>query len=178
MGPQSMDSGIVLQTERLSLRRMSPDDAEFIVELLNDPAFLQFIGDKGVRTPEDARQYILSGPVDSYARHGFGLWIVERKGSGQPMGMCGLLKRESLSDVDIGFAFLPRFRSRGYAFESAAAVIDYARTVLGLGRIVAITNDDNTGSQRVLEKIGMSFDRMIRLSDEGPEIRLMAVALL
>ena len=88
--------------------------------------------------------------------------------------MCGLLKRETLSDVDIGFAFLPRYRSRGYAFESAAAVMDYARTVLGLGRIVAITNDDNTGSQRVLEKIGMRFDRMIRLSDDGPEIRLMA----
>lgn len=165
---------IVLHTERLSLRLMSLDDAEFIVELLNDPAFLHFIGDKGVRTADDARHYISTGPADSYARHGFGLWVVELKGSGPPIGMCGLLKRESLNDVDIGFAFLPRYRSRGYAFESAAAVMDYARTVLGLGRIVAITNDDNTGSQRVLEKIGMRYDRMIRLSDDGPEIRLMA----
>jgi RimJ/RimL family protein N-acetyltransferase len=165
---------IVLETERLSLRRMSLDDAEFIIELLNDPAFLRFIGDKGVRTPDDARHYILTGPVDSYARHGFGLWAVEHKGSGRVVGICGLLKRETLDDVDIGFAFLPRYRSRGYAYESAAAVMDYARTVLGLGRIVAITNDDNTGSQRVLEKIGMGFDRMIRLSEDGPEIRLLA----
>ena len=164
----------VLQTERLSLRRMSLDDAEFIVELLNDPSFLHFIGDKGVRTAEDARQYILSGPMDSYSRHGFGLWLVELKGSHIPIGICGLLKRETLSDVDIGFAFLPPYRSRGYAFESAAAVLNYGRTVLGLRRIVAITDDDNTGSHRVLAKIGMSFDRMIRLTHDGPEIRLLA----
>jgi [ribosomal protein S5]-alanine N-acetyltransferase len=164
----------ILQTERLSLRKMSLDDADFIVQLLNDPAFLQYIGDKGVRTTDDARRYILTGPVDSYARHGFGLWVVELKESGRSVGICGLVKRATLDHVDIGFAFLPEYRSRGYAFESAAAVMDYARTVLGLGRIVAITNDDNTGSQRVLEKIGMSFDRMIRLSDDGPEIRLLA----
>jgi RimJ/RimL family protein N-acetyltransferase len=153
---------------------MALDDAEFIVELLNDPAFLRFIGDKGVRTADDARHYISTGPMDSYTRHGFGLWVVELTGSDHPMGICGLVKRETLDHVDIGFAFLPQYRSRGYAFESAAAVMDYARTVLSLGRIVAITNDDNTGSQRVLEKIGMSFDRMMRLSDDGPEIRLMA----
>ena len=164
----------VLQTERLSLRKMSPDDAEFIVELLNDSAFLRFIGDKGVRTIEDARQYILTGPMDSYERHGFGLWLVELKGSRTPIGICGLLKRDTLPDVDIGFAFLPQYRSRGYAFESAAAVMNYGRGVLGLRRVVAITNEDNAGSIRVLEKIGMSFDRMIRLSDDGPEIRLLA----
>ena len=164
----------VLQTERLNLRRMSLDDAEFIVELLNDPAFLRFIGDKGVRTTEDARQYILTGPVDSYERHGFGLWLVELKDSETPIGICGLLKRETLSDVDIGFAFLPQYRSKGYAFESAAAVMRYGRNVLGLRRVVAITNEENIDSLRVLEKIGMSFDRMIRLSEEGPEIRLLA----
>jgi [ribosomal protein S5]-alanine N-acetyltransferase len=164
----------VLQTERLSLRKMALDDAEFIVELLNDPSFLRFIGDKGVRTTEDARQYILTGPMDSYDRHGFGLWLVELTGSKTPIGICGLLKRDTLIDVDIGFAFLPQHRSKGYAFESAAAVMSYGRTVLGLGRVVAITNEDNVGSIRVLEKIGMSFDRMIRLSDDGPEIRLLA----
>jgi RimJ/RimL family protein N-acetyltransferase len=99
---------------------------------------------------------------------------VELKGSKTPVGICGLLKRDSLSDVDIGFAFLPQYRSKGYAFESAAAVMDYGRKVLGLRRIVAITSEDNAGSIRVLEKIGMSFDRMIRLSDDGPEIRLLA----
>jgi len=164
----------VLQTERLNLRRMSPDDAEFIVELLNDSAFLRFIGDKGVRTIEDARQYILTGPMESYERHGFGLWLVGLKGQKTPIGICGFLKRDTLSDVDLGFAFLPQFRSKGYAFESAAAVMDYGRKVLGLRRVVAITNEDNVGSIRVLEKIGMSFDRMIRLSDDGPEIKLLA----
>lgn len=164
----------VLQTERLNLRRMSPDDAEFIVELLNDTAFLRFIGDKGVRSIEDARQYILTGPMESYERHGFGLWLVALKGSNTPIGICGFLKRETLSDVDIGFAFLPPYRSQGYAFESADAVMDYGRKVLGLRRVVAITNEDNIGSIRVLEKIGMSFDRMIRLSDDGPEIKLLA----
>jgi len=153
---------------------MSPDDAEFIVELLNDTAFLRFIGDKGVRSIEDARQYILTGPMESYERHGFGLWLVALKGSNTPIGICGFLKRETLSDVDIGFAFLPPYRSQGYAFESADAVMDYGRKVLGLRRVVAITNEDNIGSVRVLEKIGMSFDRMIRLSDDGPEIKLLA----
>ena len=153
---------------------MSPDDAEFMVELLNDSAFLRFIGDKGVRTIEDARQYILTGPMESYERHGFGLWLVALKGSNTPIGICGFLKRETLSDVDIGFAFLPPYRSQGYAFESADAVMDYGRKVLGLRRVVAITNEDNIGSIRVLEKIGMSFDRMIRLSDDGPEIKLLA----
>jgi RimJ/RimL family protein N-acetyltransferase len=153
---------------------MSPDDAEFIVELLNDSSFLRFIGDKGVRTIEDARQYILTGPMNSYERHGFGLWLVELKGSTTPIGMCGLLKRDILSDVDIGFAFLPPYRSKGYAFESAAAVMDYGRNVLGLRRIVAITDEENTGSIRVLEKIGMTFERMIRLSEDDPEIRLLA----
>jgi RimJ/RimL family protein N-acetyltransferase len=163
----------VLETKRLSLRRLSPEDAEFIVELLNDASFIRFIGDKGVRTTDEARQYILTGPMDSYERHGFGLWLVELKGSRIPVGICGLLKRDTLSDVDIGFAFLPRYRSMGYAFESAAAVMDYGRNVLGLRRVVAITDDDNAGSLRVLEKIGMTFDRRIRLSDDGPEIRLL-----
>jgi RimJ/RimL family protein N-acetyltransferase len=164
----------VLQTERLNLRTMTLDDAEFILELLTDPSFLRFIGDKGVRTTDDARRYILAGPLDSYERHGFGLWLVELKGSETSIGICGLLKRDALDDVDIGFAFLPQYRSKGYAFESAAAVMDYGRKVLGLRRVVAITNEDNAGSIRVLEKIGMSFDRMIRLSDDGPEIRLLA----
>lgn len=153
---------------------MTLDDGQFILELLNDPSFLRFIGDKGVRTVEDARQYILAGPMDSYDREGFGLWLVELNGSTTPVGICGLLRRETLKDVDIGFAFLPEYRSKGYAFESAAAVMKYARAILGLGRIVAIADDQNTGSHRVLAKIGMTFDRMIRLSDDEPEIRLLA----
>ena len=163
----------VLSTERLILRRLTTGDAEFIFELLNDPDFLRFVGDKGVRTLDDARQYILSGPVASYEQHGFGLWLVELKGGNTAVGICGLLKREALADVDIGFAFLPRHRSSGYALESAAAVLEYSRNSLGLERVVAITDPDNVASLRVLEKIGMSFDRMIRLSEGGPDIRLL-----
>jgi [ribosomal protein S5]-alanine N-acetyltransferase len=164
----------VLTTRRLTLRRLRPGDAEFIVELLNDAAFLRFIGDKAVRTADDACQYILDGPMASYDQYGFGLWLVGVKESGLPVGMCGLLKRESLPDVDIGFAFLPAYRSRGYAFESASAVLEYGRREFGLKRIVAITDPDNAGSIRVLEKIGMRFERMIAVSEGGPEIQLLA----
>jgi [ribosomal protein S5]-alanine N-acetyltransferase len=164
----------VLTTKRLTLRRLSPADAEFILELLNDEAFLRFIGDKAVRSADDARQYILDGPVASYERNGFGLWLVELKESGLPVGMCGLLKRESLRDVDIGFAFLPAYRSQGYAFEAASAVLEYGRTEFGLKRIVAIADPENAGSLRVLQKIGMRFERMITVSEGAPEIQLLA----
>ena len=164
----------VLETERLSLRELSLEDAGFILELLNDASFLRFVGDKGVRTLEDARHYLQTGPIDSYGRLGFGLWLVELRRSGAPVGICGLLKRDALDDVDIGFAFLPQYRSMGYAFESAAAVLNFGRNVLKLKRIVAITDEANVGSNRVLEKIGMSFDRMIRLAGDGPEIRLLS----
>jgi RimJ/RimL family protein N-acetyltransferase len=164
----------VLETDRLLLRKFSVDDAEFILELLNEPSFLQFIGDKGVRTLAEAREYILQGPVDSYERHGFGLYLTVLKEGAVPIGMCGLLKRESLADVDIGFAFLPRFWAKGYALESALAVKTFGLEVLGLKRIVAITSPDNEASIRLLEKIGLKYERMIKLSEEATEIRLYA----
>ena len=162
----------VVETERLTLRRLTIDDAPFILELLNDPAFLRFVGDKGVRTIEEARRYLIDGPLASYEQLGFGLYLVVLNSTQQPIGMCGLIKREALDDVDIGFAFLPEFRRRGYAFEAAAAVKDYAINVLGLGRLLAITNQDNAGSIKVLEKIGLKFDKLIRLAPETDEIRL------
>jgi RimJ/RimL family protein N-acetyltransferase len=164
----------VLETDRLILRPLSAGDAEFILELLNDPLWLRFIGDKGVRTLEDARNYILAGPVEMYARLGFGLYKTELKESGVPIGICGLIKRDSLEDVDIGFAFLPRFRAKGYAFESASAVMSYGKNVLGLKRVVAITSPDNHVSGKLLEKLGFQFERMIRLSDDDQEVRLFA----
>lgn len=162
----------VLETDRLNLRRLSTEDAEFILELLNDPAFLRFIGDKGVRTLEDARNYILNGPMEMYARLGFGLYLTELKESSIPIGICGLIKRDTLEDVDIGFAFLPQFCSKGYGYEAAAAVMAYGTDVLGLRRIVAITSRDNVTSGRLLEKLGLQFERMIRLSKDAEEIRL------
>ena len=162
----------VLETERLVLRRLSADDAEFILELLNQPSFLRYIGDKGVRNTEDAILYIQTGPVASYDRFGFGLYLVELKDSGVSIGMCGLIKRDSLPDVDVGFAFLPDYWSRGYAFEATAAVMKYGRQVLGLGRIVAITSLDNAASIKLLEKIGLRFERLIKLTEDQPEVRL------
>lgn len=165
----------VIETERLNLRRLNEGDAAFILELLNDPSFLRNIGDRKVRTKEDAVRYILQGPVDSYARHGFGIWLVELKNvEATPVGICGLVKRETLPEPDIGYAFLPRFRGQGYAYESAAAVMRHARAVLGLGRVLAITNPDNAGSIKVLEKIGFAFERRVRLSEGEPEIMLFA----
>ena len=162
----------ILETERLVLRRLSPDDADFILELLNQPSFLRFIGDKGVRTTEDAVRYIQTGPIASYERFGFGLYLVELKETAVPIGMCGLLKRDTLPDADVGFAFLPAYWSQGYAFEAASGVMRYGRDVLGLGRIVAITSLDNDASIRLLEKLGLKFEGLIKPSEELGEVRL------
>lgn len=165
----------VLETDRLILRRLAPEDAEFILRLLNEPSWLRFIGNKGVRNVEDARSYILKGPVEMYSRLGFGLYLVELKDGGSSIGMCGLIKRDSLEDVDIGFAFLPEYWGRGYAHEAASAVMEYGREVLGLRRLDAITSVDNESSARLLEKLGLRFEGMLKLSDDSEEVRLFVL---
>jgi RimJ/RimL family protein N-acetyltransferase len=168
----------VLETDRLILRRLSTGDAEFILELLNEPSFLKFIGDKGVRTLADARDYLLKGPIEMYARLGFGLYLVELKQGSVPIGICGLIKRDFLDDVDIGFAFLPRFWTKGYGYESAWAVLEYGRNVLRLNRIVAITSTINHVSARLLEKLGLKFERMISYPTDAQDaeaVRLFAL---
>jgi RimJ/RimL family protein N-acetyltransferase len=164
----------ILETERLFLRQFSVEDAAFILRLLNEPSFIRNIGDRGVRTLEDARAYIMRVPIGSYERNGFGLYLVMLKESGESIGMCGLIKREELEDVDIGYAFLPEYWSKGYAVESALAVKEYARDVIGLKRLVAITDPENQGSIRVLEKIGLRFEKMVRLSEDDIELKLLA----
>jgi RimJ/RimL family protein N-acetyltransferase len=161
-----------LETERLTLRELTTDDAEFSLRLLNEPSFLRFIGDKGVRNLQDARQYILNGPIASYNQNGFGLYLVVLKSMNTSIGMCGLIKRETLADVDIGFAFLPEFWNKGYALESATAVFSYGKNVLKLPRIVAITNKDNVTSGKLLERLGLHFDRLIDLNGDGDETKL------
>jgi len=167
----------VLETERLILRRLHAGDAPFIVELLNDPAWLEHIGDKGVRTLDDARKYLETGPLEMYARLGFGLYLAEGKGNGEPVGLCGVLKRESLEHVDLGFALLPRFRGMGLAFEAASGTMEYALNVLGLSRLVAITSQNNLPSGRLLEKLGFRFERNVRLAADGEELRLYGAEL-
>lgn len=163
---------VVFDTLRLSLRELTSSDAPFILELLNDPSFLRFIGDKGARTLADARRYIEEGPRASYRRNGFGLYLVQLRKSGDPLGLCGLVKRESLPDVDIGFAFLPRHWSKGYALESCEAVMHLARTRFGISRVVAITSRDNHGSMRVLRKIGLRFERTLQMPGQPERVNL------
>jgi RimJ/RimL family protein N-acetyltransferase len=164
----------VLETDRLILRRLSVEDSGFILELLNEPSWWRFIGDKGVRTLDDARDYILKSLVAMYERLGFGLYLTELKGEGVPIGICGLIKRDSLEDVDIGFAFLPKFWGKGYAYESASAVMAYGKRHLGLHRIVAITTPDNYDSAKLLEKLGFKFERVVKLADDSAEVSLFA----
>ena len=166
----------ILETERLTLRQFTAEDAPFILELVNEPSFIQNIGDRGVRTLSDAVRYIETGPVASYARNGFGLYLVQLKESGESIGMCGLIKRAALEDVDIGYAFLPKFWSEGYAVESALAVKEQAHS-LGLRRLVAIVDPANIGSIRVLEKLGLVFEKTIKLSADDIDLKLFAIDL-
>lgn len=147
---------LILETERLRLRELDEGDADFIVALLNDADFLRHIGDRQVRTPADALRYLAEGPRASYAANGYGLWRVERRTDGAVVGMCGLVRRETLPDPDIGYAYLPAFRGQGYAVEAGAAVLRHGFGSLGLPRILAIVTDANTGSVRVLEKLGLT----------------------
>lgn len=165
----------ILETERLILRQFSADDTNFILRLLNEPSFIQNIGDRGVRTLDEALGYLVKGPITSYERNGFGLCLVVLKESGASIGMCGLIKHETLEDVDIGYAFLPEYWSKGYAVEAAMAVKEYARKMIGLKRLVAITDPENQASIRVLEKIGLRFEKMIRLSEDDIELKLLAI---
>ncbi|HYP53863.1 MAG TPA: GNAT family N-acetyltransferase [Pyrinomonadaceae bacterium] len=167
---------IVLETERLILRRLTEDDAGFILRLLNEPSFLRYIGDRGVRTPDDARRYVREGPAASYERHGFGFYLVELKEGGAAAGICGLVKRPALEDPDIGFAFLPAYWSKGYAFESASAVMNYARDVLALRRVLAIVSPDNEPSARLLGKLGLKYERLLSIA-EGDEVKLFSADL-
>ncbi len=164
----------VLETDRLTLDRLSTADAAFLVELLNEPSFLRYIGDKGVRTEADACRYLEAGPMASYERFGFGLYRVNLRETGEPIGMCGLLKRDWLPDADIGFAFLPRFWKQGYAFEASAGVLAHARDALGLERVVAITSPDNEASMALLGKLGFRFEKVARASAKEAEVRLFA----
>ncbi len=164
----------VLETERLALRWLTPDDAGFILGLLNEPSWLRFIGDKGVRTLEDARGYIARGPGEMYARLGFGLFLTERKADGVALGLCGLIKRDSLDDVDVGYAFLPAYWGQGYAREAARAVTEWGFTARGLDRIVAITLPDNAPSIALLESIGFELERAMKLPGDGAEVALYA----
>lgn len=164
---------VILQTKRLTLSTLSTDDAPFILELLNTPNWLRYIGDRGIFNLERAENYIQQGPQKSYAQFGFGLWRVMRTDDNMPLGVCGLLKRDTFDDPDIGFAFLPEYEGQGLAFESSHAIVEYAATTLQLKRIIAITTKENQRSLNLLNRLGLSFERIITLPGQLQEFVLL-----
>ena len=163
----------VLETERLRLRRLGVEDAPFIGRLLNDADFLRHIGDRGVRTVEEARAYIAAGPVASHREHGFGTDLVVRREDGAPLGVCGIMRKPWLEEPDLAYAFLPEGRGRGWAREAAAAVLADAQRRLGLTSLVAVVTPDNAPSLRLLEALG--FERADGVADptSGAELVLL-----
>lgn len=158
---------VLCESARLRLRHVQDSDARFVVTLHNDADFRRNVGDRGVRDEDTARGYLAQGPVASYARYGFGLWLVELRSSAVAIGMCGLLRRDTHPDVEIGFAFLPQYRKQGYALEAAQATMHFATHNLALSRVVAITVPDNAASGAILEKLGFRFERMVRFTADG-----------
>lgn len=165
---------IVAETDRLRVRHFTLEDAPFILRLLNEPTFIQNIVDRGVRTLDQARAYLREGPIASYERHGFGLNCVELRDRLVPIGMCGLIKRDSLDDPDLGYALLPEYFAQGYAFEAASAVMATAGGEFGMKRVVAIVNAENERSIRLLERMGFRYERMIALGGDEPDVKLFA----
>ena len=157
---------IILKTERLNLREISLSDAPFIFELLNSDDWLKYIGDRDIKTLEDAEKYISNSYIKSYRESGFGFYLMEKREDGTPIGMCGLVKRPQLEDVDIGFAMLSQFGKNGYALEAASATMVYANTMLQIKRVVAITTLENINSQRLLQKVGLRFEKLVDFSGE------------
>ena len=164
----------ILETGRTILREIVETDGEFILDLLNQPSFIKYIGDRNVRSVEEARDFIENRYRVSYRVNGFGLWAVEAKETGATMGICGFVKRENLPDADIGLAFLPQFEGKGYALEAAVGTMKYGAETLNFRRVLAITSPDNEKSGRLLEKLGFSFERLIKLGDDAEQVKLFA----
>lgn len=155
---------VVLETERLVLREVEAGDAPFMLELLNSPGFLENIGDRGVRTEDEARAYIEDKMLSSYREHGFGMWVAVQRSDGRPLGLAGLVKRDGLDTPDVGYAFLPVAWGRGYAQEAASAVLRHAMDALGIPKLAAITTLENFASMAVLRKIGFTYQGTIQLT--------------
>ncbi len=166
----------VIETERLELREFNLNDCDFILELVNSPGWIQFIGDKHISTADEARVYLARGPMESYRKNGFGTLMVQLKKDKTPIGMCGLIKRDTLHDVDLGYALLQAHTGKGYAREAAAAALNYAWQNLKLQRVVAITTPDNRSSIQLLEKLKFSFEKRVVLQDDTDELLLFGIA--
>ncbi|CAG9607564.1 GNAT family N-acetyltransferase [Pseudoneobacillus rhizosphaerae] len=167
----------LIDTNRLVIRKITEQDFHFIFRLLNEPSWIKYIGDKGIKTETDAKNYIQTGPLQMYKDFGFGLFLVTLKENAVPIGLCGLIKRPSLENIDLGYAFLPEYTGKGYAFEATKAVIQYGKEQLSIDKIVAITTIDNLNSEKVLLKLGFSFDSLIKENNASEELKLFTMVL-
>ena len=167
----------VLKTKRLLLRRLVREDAEFILRLLNEPSWLEFIGDKQVYNLNHAKKYIELAPMTMYEKYGFGLLLVCCKESSAPIGLCGLMKRDNLDDADLGYALLPEFWQQGYAWEAVETILDYAKNTLQLTNILALSKSSNTASIKLLNKVGFLFERDLKLMDDEENLQIYQLSL-
>ena len=174
---QAETSFTVIETQRLFLRRLMRDDAEFIRSLLNEPSWLEFIGNKKVYTLNDAKKYIELTPMTMYERYGFGLFLVCDKGSSVPMGLCGLMKRDNLDDADLGYAFLPEFCHKGFAIEAVESVLGYAKNTHQLSQILTLSKSSNEASIKLLKKVGFLFDRDLKLLENEENLHIYTLKL-
>ncbi len=165
----------IIETDRLIITTLDISHAPFILTLTNSPGWLEFIGDRGIKTIGDAENYLINGPMASYAKYGHGLYLLSLKDNNTPVGICGLLQRTTLPDKDIGFALLPEYTGKGYALEAATAIIQYSREQLGIQRIAAITLPGNTRSIRLLGALGLSFEKMVQLETGKGELMLFGI---
>ena len=161
---------IILETERLALREFSLSDADFIIQLLNTESWIKYIGDRNIKSTVDAENYLSNGPIKSYKENGFGLYRVELKTNQAPIGMCGIIKRDSLEFPDIGFALLPEHMGKGYGFEITKATLFYAKETLRIPIVLAITLPANQTCIKLLEKIGFKYVKRFIFPKESEEL--------
>ena len=164
---------MILQTDRLYLRRPTVDDAAFMLRLVNEPSWIEYIGDRNVHTLEDAGNYLLNGSIKSFEDNGFGFAVVVLKDTDTAIGTCGFAKRDYLEDVDFGFAFYPEYTGQGYAYEAAFPMLEWGKDHMGFKKVVAITLPNNFSSIKLLEKLGMTFEKTI--VSEGDELSLYSI---
>jgi RimJ/RimL family protein N-acetyltransferase len=164
----------ILETKRLILRETTVDDAEFMLDLLNQPSFIKYIGDRNVRTIDESKEFIETRYRQSYRDNGFGLYVVEAKDTNKPVGICGFVKRDTLPAPDIGFAFLPQFCGQGFAVESAEGSMKYGEEVLGFTKVLAITTQNNESSGKLLFKVGFNFVELVKMPHDEEELKLFS----
>ena len=172
-----MDNAFCLETDRLVLTRLTLEDAPLMLSVWNDPAFIRYVGDRGIRTLAEARSALRDGALKLYADYGYGPYRMCRKTDGDSVGICGLFRRDGLEDTDIGFSTLPHYCGQGFGYEAACAVIEHARVDARLSRLTALVSPENAASVRLIEKLGLIFEKMIRMPGEDSDVCLYAMQL-